>query len=103
MLGGVDRFPDRGDAARDAGGSLVVHDAHRLDGVRRVLAGASLDRRRVGAAAPVAAMNSTSRPSFVAIFCHSVAKWPVSNISTLSPGESVLTSAASHAPVPDAG
>ena len=47
--------------------------------------------------------NSGIRPSFVAIFCHSVAKCPVSNISTLSPGESVLTSAASHAPVPDAG
>ena len=37
------------------------------------------------------------------MFCHSVAKCPVSYISTRSPGESVLTSAASHAPVPDAG
>ena len=34
---------------------------------------------------------------------HSVANWPVSNISTLSPGDSVLTSAASQAPVPEAG
>ena len=34
---------------------------------------------------------------------HSVAKWPVSNISTRSPGDSVLTSDASHAPVPDEG
>ena len=34
---------------------------------------------------------------------HSVAKWPVSNMSTRSPGESVFTSAASHAPVPDDG
>ena len=33
----------------------------------------------------------------------SVAKWPVSYMSTRSPGESVLTSAASHAPVPEAG
>ena len=33
----------------------------------------------------------------------SVAKWPVSNASTRSPGESVLTSAASQAPVPDDG
>ena len=49
------------------------------------------------------AMNSTSSPSFAAIFCHSVAKWPVSYISTRSPGDSVLTSAASHAPVPEAG
>ena len=38
-----------------------------------------------------------------AIFCHSAAKWPVSYISTASPGLSVLTSAASQAPVPDAG
>ena len=35
--------------------------------------------------------------------CHSVAKWPVSKASTRSPGVSVLTSAASHAPVPDEG
>ncbi len=37
------------------------------------------------------------------MFFHSVAKWPVSYISTLSPGDSVLTSAASQAPVPEAG
>ena len=37
------------------------------------------------------------------MFFHSVAKWPVSNISTRSPGDSVLTSAASQAPVPEAG
>ena len=49
------------------------------------------------------AMNSGSSPSFIAIVFHSVAKWPVSYISTLSPGDIVLTSAASHAPVPDAG
>ena len=34
---------------------------------------------------------------------HSVAKCPVSYMRTLSPGESVLTSAASHAPVPEEG
>ena len=49
------------------------------------------------------AMNSGLRPSLLAMFFHSVANWPVSTISTLSPGESVLTSAASQAPVPDAG
>jgi hypothetical protein len=48
-------------------------------------------------------MNSTSSESFFAILCQSEAKWPVSTISTLSRGESVFTSAASHAPVPDAG
>ena len=35
--------------------------------------------------------------------CQRVEKWPVSNIRTRSPGESVLTRAASHAPVPEAG
>jgi len=35
--------------------------------------------------------------------CHSVANWPVSYISTRSPGESVLTIAASQAPVPEDG
>ena len=45
-------------------------------------------------------MNSGLRPSFSAMFFHSVANWPVSTISTRSPGESVLTSAASQAPVP---
>jgi len=47
--------------------------------------------------------NSTSRPRRVARLRHSVAKWPVSAISTWSPGERVFTSAASQAPVPEAG
>ena len=46
---------------------------------------------------------STSRPSRRAIVDHSVEKCPVSHISTASPGESVFTSAASQAPVPDDG
>jgi len=46
---------------------------------------------------------STDKPRRSAIFFHSVAKWPVSNMSTLSPGLSVLTMAASHAPVPEDG
>jgi hypothetical protein len=46
---------------------------------------------------------TTSSPRRSAIARHSVAKWPVSNASTRSPGESVLTSAASQAPVPDEG
>ena len=45
-------------------------------------------------------MNSGFRPSRSAIFFHSVANWPVSTISTRSPGDSVLTSAPSQAPVP---
>ena len=45
-------------------------------------------------------MNSGLRPSFSAIFFQSVANWPVSTMSTRSPGDSVLASAASQAPVP---
>ena len=48
-------------------------------------------------------MNSDLMPSLSAIFFHSEAKWPVSHISTRSPADRVLTSAASQAPVPDAG
>ena len=49
------------------------------------------------------ATKSTSIPKRPAIWRHRVAKWPVSTIRTLSPGESVLTIAASQAPVPDEG
>ncbi len=47
--------------------------------------------------------NSTSSPRRPAISRHRLAKWPVSNIRTLSPWDSVLTRAASQAPVPEAG
>src|ERR1700682_2343457 len=46
---------------------------------------------------------STSSLNLSAMPCHSTANWPVSAISTLSPGNSVFTIAASHAPVPDEG
>ncbi len=42
-------------------------------------------------------------PSLVAISFQSVANQPVRTINTASPGDSVLTKAASHAPVPEAG
>ena len=80
-----------------------MHDHHGLDGVRLVLGELRLDRRGVGAVAPVARQKSTSMPQRAAICRHSVAKWPVSTISTLSPGDSVLTIAASQAPVPEDG
>ena len=65
-------------------------------------------RRQLGApgstsSLPFHASTSHCRPRRVASFCQSAAKWPVSYISTVSPGLSVLTSAASQAPVPDAG
>ena len=80
----------------------------------RVAAQARLDLLGLDAAAPVrrfgqqrvaagSARISVARPRRAAIFCQSAAKWPVSTISTASPALSVLTSAASHAPVPDAG
>ena len=47
------------------------------------------------------ATQSTSSPSPLAMRRHRMANWPVSNINTRSPAECVLTSAASHAPVPD--
>ncbi len=48
-------------------------------------------------------ITSTCSPSRPASSDQRVEKWPVSLISTRSPGLSVLTSAASHAPVPDDG
>ena len=60
-------------------------------------------RRVLLSSLPGAAITSVASPRRAAIFCQSAAKWPVSTISTASPGLRVLTSAASHAPVPDAG
>ena len=51
----------------------------------------------------LAARATPTGPIFTAIDFHRLAKWPVSYMSTRSPGDSVLTSAASHAPVPEAG
>ena len=68
-----------------------------------VLAQRRLDRRRVGARRQSVSSMIGARPSLVAISRHSVANQPVRTISTASPGDSVLTSAASHAPVPEAG
>ena len=47
--------------------------------------------------------NSTSSPRRVATPHHCEAKNPWPNISTLSPADNVLTSPASHPPLPDAG
>ena len=80
-----------------------MDDADGLDRVRLVLGEPGLDRGRIDAAAPVALDELGREPSRVAILFHRVANQPVSNISTRSPGESVLTSAASQAPVPEAG
>jgi hypothetical protein len=54
MLRLVDRAAGEGNAGRDTRRGLVVHDAHRLDGVRLVLGEALADRLVVGSAPPVA-------------------------------------------------
>src|SRR6185437_14405009 len=48
-------------------------------------------------------ITSGRSPSRPASWAHSAAKCPVSAISTVSPGDRVLTRAASQAPVPDEG
>jgi hypothetical protein len=86
-----------------------VDDANRLDLVSRILGQPRLDLVRVRAPPPVTGsrqspgMNSGSSRKRSASSCHSVANCPVSDISTRSPADSVLTSAASHAPVPEDG
>jgi hypothetical protein len=80
--------------------SLWITITARIEGSARSMAAA------VSGSAPwrqSPGTQATSRPSRSAIARHSVAKWPVSKASTRSPGESVLTSAASQAPVPDDG
>ena len=61
------------------------------------MAGTSAPRRQS------VSMNSGFSCSRSAISCHSEANQPVRHISTASPGDRVLTRAASHAPVPEAG
>ena len=81
-----------------------MHDRDRLDGVAAIFGEPSLDALGVGAGAPVAFQDldvQAEAPRHRSV--HSVEKCPVSLISTVSPGESVFTSAASQAPVPDDG
>ena len=60
--------------------------------------------RSAGTPSPYATSSrSTSMPYAAAVFAKPVEKWPFTHASTRSPGESVLTSAASHAPVPEPG
>src|SRR6185369_792374 len=75
---------------------------------RSSIMSACTPRRQPGAAGSLSSLplydrNSGLRPSRSAILFHREAKWPVSYISTWSPGLSTFASAASQAPVPDAG
>jgi hypothetical protein len=103
MADAIDRLADLGDAARHPGRGLVVDEHHRLDGAGGVLREAGLDRAGSAPRRQSPGRRSTSSPHLAAICRHKVAKCPVSTISTRSPGESVLTIAASQAPVPDEG
>ena len=78
--------------------------ADGLDRMAAVLGERCLDRCRIGAMAPVARQElGLEAEALAPARATGVAKWPVSAISTRSPGESVLTRAASQAPVPEAG
>ena len=68
-----------------------------------VLAQPRLERRRIDAAPPVAGHDLDVESEPPRDLGPARANSPISNASTRSPGDSVLTSAASHAPVPDAG
>ena len=78
-----------------------MDDHHGRD--RRVLPQHGGDLVGVDAVAPVALHPVDLEPEALGHARQSVAKWPVSKASTRSPGERVLTSAASQAPVPEAG
>ncbi len=80
-----------------------MHRHHRLDRMRLVLPEPSFNQSRINAVAPVAACQLGHQPERRAMLYHRVAKCPVSNIGIRSLGESVLTSVAFHAPVPETG
>ena len=105
MARAVHRAPKVRNAARDAGGRFVVNDDDGLDRVRRCRR--AVAPRAFPAMRPrrqVPGTYSTARPSFSATCRQAMCEnQPVSMIRTRSPGDRVLTSAASHAPVPDAG
>ena len=102
--GAIDRLADFRRCARDAPVDVSLCTTHTaLIACARSAASARLDLRGVGAAPPVAGSEFDVEPELAGHAPPSVAKWPVSYISTRSPGDSVFTSAASQAPVPDAG
>ena len=74
----------------------------RRASIRSGCAGRRHDHGRpVAGSVPGTLRNSGFRPRRWAIRCQSDANWPVSNISTASPGLIRLESAASQAPVPE--
>ena len=103
MTGGIHRGADLADTRCRSGRGFVVNNTDGADPALTVGTQPVLDGLRVDAAAPVRLQKLGLDPELSAIFFHRVAKWPVSTISTRSPSATRLASAASQAPVPDAG
>ncbi len=80
-----------------------MDNADRLDLVRLVILQPRLDGGSIRARAPIRGNELRLDARRFAMRLQRVANQPVSNITTRSPGESVLTKAASQAPVPEAG
>ena len=103
VSGAIHCLPDLRHPAGDAGGRLVVHDAHRLVAVRPIGSELFLDCSRIGAAAPVTGKEVHLQSEAL--------RHPLPERGEMAglahqhrvASDSVLTSAASHAPVPDAG
>ena len=104
MTGAVHRAPQIGDPAHHAGRRLVVDDDDGLQLVGRVVLSRCSSASGDAPRRQVPGTYSTMRPRRSATTRQAMCEnQPVSKISMRSPGESVLASAASAAPVPDEG
>ena len=102
MVGAIEGFADFERMGDATGRGLVVHHQNGLDLVSRSAASRASIWSTSAPRRQSVGRNSTSSLNFSAMPRHNTANWPVSAISTLSPGDSTLTIAASQAPVPDA-
>ena len=80
-----------------------MDDHHRLDGVAAVGGELRLERRGIDAVAPVARHELDLEPVLLRHRLPQGRELAGLEASTLSPGDSVLRIAASHAPVPEVG
>ena len=103
MVGVVDRPTNGGNVGcPPVDVSLLCTTATALIACRLVLRQPGRDRPGIGGP-PIAFDELELDAETVGHLLHRVENKPVSNIRTLSPGDRVLTSAASQAPVPEAG
>ena len=103
MPGAIDRAPDLGEPARDAGRCFVVHDEHGADAVVAIRGQPRLERRGIDAAPPGAGHHLDLEPEPPRHLGPVLRELADIEREHASPGESVLTSDASHAPLPEAG